>query len=80
MPFEVTVDHKLKIKHGLCYILENYTFDLDAIFEACILLGEFLDTKIILKDENGPIDLRERYDAWSLKFTEVEGGVKIEYT
>jgi hypothetical protein len=78
MPIEVTEDKKLKVHHDFCYMLENDTFDLNAIYESCLKLCEYLDGKISLTDENGEIDMRKKYDIWAIRIKEVESGITVE--
>jgi hypothetical protein len=78
IPFEVTEEKELQVNHNLCYILENENFDLDVIYNACMKLCEYLDSNITLRDENGKVEIRKKYDAWAVKLKEVDGGVSVE--
>lgn len=78
LPFEITVDRKLKINHRFGYVIEKEIFDLDKIFESCSKLATFLDSQIKVKDDNGTIDFRKKYDVWAIELIEDENGVRVQ--
>jgi hypothetical protein len=77
LPFEITDEQKLKINHEFGYVLENKTFDIDKIYEACCNLAAHLESQINLVEDGGNIDIKTKYDIWAVDLIEDENGVSV---